>query len=278
MKPFVENYNSEVDRFRRTEVKTSIHEFVNYDRVKWDSTLKNHIQRLRYGSHENGYYRESLYRPFTKKRLYFDRLFINSVHLQHYFFPVTNSETENRAICVSGAGHDVFRTLITDKISEFKFSNSANGGTQCFPFYTYDQDGSNRRENITDYALDQFRSHYNDPAISKWDIFYYVYRLLHHPGYRERYALDLKRNLPRIPFAPNPHPKPLPDGSVSTRPHKEGGLQPLMRSGIYHPNLNAKCNWSRVNFARIRHLLKSVFGWRSENDNSMGVNSAVRLR
>ena len=50
--------------------------------------------------------------------------------------------------------------------------------------------------------LSQFRSRYNDPAISKWDIFYYVYGLLHHPGYRERYALDLKRNLPRIPFAP----------------------------------------------------------------------------
>ena len=78
---------------------------------------------------------------------------------------------------------------------------------QCFPFYTYDEDGSNRRENITDWALSQFRSHYNDPAISKWDIFYYVYGLLHHPGYRElRYALDLKRNLPRIPFAPSQTP------------------------------------------------------------------------
>ena len=51
---------------------------------------------------------------------------------------------------------------------------------QCFPFYTYDEDGSDRRENITDWALDQFRDHYKDPAISKWDIFYYVYALLHH--------------------------------------------------------------------------------------------------
>ena len=87
---------------------------------------------------------------------------------------------------------------------------------QCFPFYTYDEDGSNRRENITDFALDQFRSHYSDPAISKWDIFYYVYALLHHPGYRERYALDLKRNLPRIPFVPSsptPSPGPFPEAS-----------------------------------------------------------------
>ena len=71
---------------------------------------------------------------------------------------------------------------------------------QCFPFYTYDEDGTNRRENITDWALEQFRSHYADRSITKWDIFHYVYAVLHHPAYRERYAANLKRELPRIPF------------------------------------------------------------------------------
>ena len=75
--------------------------------------------------------------------------------------------------------------------------------TQCFPFYTYDEDGSNRRENITDWALDRFRAHYGDDTITKWDIFHYVYGLLHHPTYRERYQANLKRDLPRIPFAPD---------------------------------------------------------------------------
>ena len=74
---------------------------------------------------------------------------------------------------------------------------------QCFPFYTYDEDGSNRRENITDWALAQFRAQYQDDTISKWDIFQYVYGLLHHPGYRERYQANLKRELPRLPFAPD---------------------------------------------------------------------------
>ena len=64
---------------------------------------------------------------------------------------------------------------------------------QCFPFYTYDEDGSNRRENITDWALAQFRTQYGDETISKWDIFHYVYGLLHHPAYRERYQANLKR-------------------------------------------------------------------------------------
>ncbi|PYX06076.1 MAG: hypothetical protein DMG88_19555 [Acidobacteria bacterium] len=73
-------------------------------------------------------------------------------------------------------------------------------GTQCFPFYTYAEDGSNRRENITEWALEQFRTGYGDPSITKWDIFHYVYAVLHHPEYRKRYAANLRRELPRIPF------------------------------------------------------------------------------
>lgn len=77
------------------------------------------------------------------------------------------------------------------------------GGSQCFPFYIYDEDGTNRRENITNWALEQYRSHYFDEKISKWDLFYYVYGLLHHPGYRTKFADNLKHELPRIPFAPD---------------------------------------------------------------------------
>ena len=74
------------------------------------------------------------------------------------------------------------------------------GDTQCFPFYVYAEDGSNRRENITDWALGKFRDEYADPTITKWDIFHYVYAVLHAPGYRAAYAENLKRDLPRIPF------------------------------------------------------------------------------
>ena len=67
--------------------------------------------------------------------------------------------------------------------------------------YTYDEDGTNRRENITDWALTHFQRHYKDHTITKWDIFHYTYGLLHHPEYRERYQENLKRDLPHIPFA-----------------------------------------------------------------------------
>ena len=72
---------------------------------------------------------------------------------------------------------------------------------QCFPFYVYSEDGTNRRENITDWALEHFRKHYKDKKITKWDIFYYVYGVLHHPEYRAKYAENLNRELPRIPLA-----------------------------------------------------------------------------
>ena len=80
------------------------------------------------------------------------------------------------------------------------FASAIRADPSAFPSTRYDEDGSNRRENITDWALNEFRTHYNDPNITKWDIFHYVYAVLHHPEYRERYAANLKRELPRIPF------------------------------------------------------------------------------
>ena len=72
----------------------------------------------------------------------------------------------------------------------------------AFPSTSTTKTARNRRENITDWALQQFREHYKDKKINKWDIFHYVYGLLHHPGYREKFADNLKRELPRIPLRP----------------------------------------------------------------------------
>jgi predicted helicase len=85
---------------------------------------------------------------------------------------------------------------------------------QLFPFYTYDEDGTNRRENITDWALAEYRSRYG-ADVTKWEIFHAVYGLLHSPDYRERYAENLKRELPRIPCSrpPASAPSPRPDGA-----------------------------------------------------------------
>ncbi|HJZ58869.1 MAG TPA: type ISP restriction/modification enzyme [Gemmataceae bacterium] len=101
---------------------------------------------------------------------------------------------------VGGYGRKPFAVSLTHAIADLNFYADP---AQCFPFDVYDEDGSNRREKITDWALKQFRSHYQDKKISKWDVFHDVYGLLHHPGDRTKFADNLKKSLPRIPFAPD---------------------------------------------------------------------------
>ncbi len=200
MRQFVEDYNSQVDSYRRQSPKPNVDDFVDYDKIAWSSTLKQNLKRERYAKHNPDKIRVSLYRPFTKKLLYYAKLLIHRPGQFTEYFPDQQSQAENRLICVSGIGSNKpFQSYIVKAIPCLDILEK----TQCFPFYTYDKDGSHRQENITDWALAQFRDHYQDKAISKWDIFYYVYALLHHPRYRSRYAADLKRQLPHIPFAPD---------------------------------------------------------------------------
>ena len=67
----------------------------------------------------------------------------------------------------------------------------------------YAEDGSGQQENLTDSSLTEFRHRYLDNSIAKQDVFHYIYAILHHPRYRERYAANLKRSLPRVPFVPD---------------------------------------------------------------------------
>ena len=197
-----ETYNAEVDRWKRQENQreTNVDAFVVYDdtKISWSRDLKVKLKRgviVEYVKHK---VKTSLYRPFTKLNLYFDRTINNDVHVFPSIFPTPVTESENRVICVSGIGSNkTFQSLIVNVIPDVQLVS--NG--QCFPFYTYDEDGTNRQENITNWALAEFRDHYGDGTISKWDIFHYNYGLLHHPTYREKYEMNLKRDLPHIPFA-----------------------------------------------------------------------------
>lgn len=68
---------------------------------------------------------------------------------------------------------------------------------------TVASDGRVYVDNILDTSLEKFQTHYDDHAITKDDIFYYVYGILHHEGYRQKYKNDLTKELPRVPFAPD---------------------------------------------------------------------------
>jgi len=184
-----------------------VDDFVRYDRIKWSESLKANLARGNYGSFADSMVRASLYRPFTKRHLFFDRILNERRYQFPRIFPTPASEQENRVIMTPGIGNRKgFGCFVTAAIPALDFAFEK---AQCFPFYVYDEDGLHRRENITDWALEQFRARYKSAirnpqsAIDKWDIFYYVYGLLHHRGYRAKYADCLKRELPRIPFAPD---------------------------------------------------------------------------
>ena len=196
----IDTYNGEADRWQRREnQEIKVNDFVVYDdtKIKWDRELRQHLQRSRLGEYAESKVRTSLYRPFAKSNLFFDRVLNNCVYLLPTIFPTPDTETENQVIWLKVGKEWPLFALITNQIPDLL----PQSGSQCFPFYTYDENGTNRQENITDWVLAEFRTHYNDDTITKWDIFHYNYGLLHHPTYREKYEMNLKRDLPHIPFA-----------------------------------------------------------------------------
>ena len=197
----MEHYNGQVFQWKqRSNRNINVNDFIDTDdtKIKWTRSLKSKLKTGTLAEFSVENVRTSLYRPFTKSHLYFHRMMNECVYVFPSIFPTPDTETENRVICFSGTGSNKpFQTIVTAMIPSHDFLEK----TQCFPFYTYDEDGTNRQENITDWGLAEFRTHYNDDTITKWDIFHYVYGLLHHPAYREKYEMNLKRDLPHIPFA-----------------------------------------------------------------------------
>ena len=214
-------YNDEVDRFSSgnfshlssSEREDAANRFIDTDprKISWDHAQKIGVARGRRAESSCAAIRQSLYRPFTKQWLYFDHFFNNRVYQMPRIFP--DAAAENRVICVSGTGARSFSTLITDTLP--CLDNIEKG--QCFPLYLYDEANgvetpsdmfaalpapshkAGNRSALTDAGLAHFRTAYPGEAISKEDIFYYVYGLLHSPDYRTRYADNLAKELPRIP-------------------------------------------------------------------------------
>ena len=202
MKRTIEYYNEQVFRWKhQADREANVDNFVVYDdlKISWSSTLKQKLQGGQIAEFADSKIRQSFYRPFTKSNLFFDRVMNQRVFVLPSIFPTPETEAENQVIWLKvGATWPTFALMI-DKIPD----TLPSSGSQCFPFYIYDEDGRNRRENITDWALARFRAHYRDDAIGKWDIFHYIYALLHHPDYRERYQANLKRDLPRLLYTPD---------------------------------------------------------------------------
>ena len=181
------------------------------DNIKWSEELKNRLLR-RETEFKDSYIRKVAYRPYVATNCYADKTFLSRAYQMDQMFPENLSE--NKVICFPGKGSKkAFSALVVDTMPDLGF----NEATRCFPRYQYpkpsdtpkasdsllDVNSPDRIDNISDTALKAFQEHYSDDTITKDNIFDYVYGILHSPNYREQFANDLSKMLPRIPYAPD---------------------------------------------------------------------------
>ena len=187
------------------------------DRIKWNRELNLRLSRNYAICFQALMLRTGMYRPFVKQHLYFEAGFIQMTYQIPSMFPT--SDAPNQIIGATGRGASGgFYVLMTDAIPDL---NSLEAGAQCFARWRYESHDPNspdawvqngdegleavpgyrRVDNMTDWCLQQFRGQYPALQITKDDIWFYIYGLLHAPDYRDKYRSDLSKDLPRIPFA-----------------------------------------------------------------------------
>jgi len=222
-------YNAELVRFNLAHSgldtkarQAKVDGFINTDpaRISWTVNLKQDLARNKSFAHDNSSVTTSLYRPFTKQWIYFNRTFNERVLQMPRIFP--HAGAENLVIQFNakynGSGVPV---LVSNALPDLH----CNGDSQCFPLYLYDEQaqaedsgssdlfsateqgndepGLKRRDAITDEGLSHFQEAYPGERITKEDLFYYVYGILHSGDYRTRFADNLSKELPRIPKVKN---------------------------------------------------------------------------
>jgi predicted helicase len=169
--------------------------------IKWTRAVKNDLQNGIEYKFDSGHIIQAAYRPFVKANLYFEK-HLNEMQYQLGSMFLGEPNPTIAFLCVDSS--NPLAALAVNQQFDYCLLKMGNGGTQSLPRWRYDGEGE-RQDNITDWSLEQFRARYEPGKkpkrpITKDAIFYYVYGVLHDPVYREKYALNLKRDFPRIPF------------------------------------------------------------------------------
>jgi len=211
-------FNEQVAKYITAKQKSKslkANDFIDSDpkNISWSSSLISLLEKGEIAKFDKEEIATGMYRPFSKQILYQGEKFIHRRGQNEDFFP--DLKFENRVICVSGPGGVKPNTcLITNLIPDL---NCLDAGTQCFPLYYYEpkekiartlfdantESSHIRRDGITDFIQSRARDIYGK-KVTKEDIFYYVYGILHSPNYRDQFSSDLKKMLPRIPLVEEP--------------------------------------------------------------------------
>jgi len=166
--------------------------------IKWTRAVKNDLRKGISYEFDKSTIVKSTYRPYVCKKLYFSPQLNEMQYLLQQVFPKGRKAC---TILISGAPSS--KPFQVGAV-EFVHSYDALEKTLSLPRYRYID--AKQVDNITDWALTRFRNHYEKgkgkpkEAITKDAIFHYVYGVLHDPVYREKYALNLRREFPHLPF------------------------------------------------------------------------------
>ncbi|MBT0958394.1 DEAD/DEAH box helicase [Alphaproteobacteria bacterium KMM 3653] len=211
MRRMVDFYNAEIARYESASKPNDINKFVSDDgrKISWTGNLKADLGRSKRLEFDEEGIRPAIYRPFQSQWQYFNRRLNERVYQMPRIFP--NADAQNLAIHLTGIGVKTgFSALLVNRLPNFHHHDTG----QCFSLYLYDETqpddglfatagdqsgGLTRRDAITDAGLAHFQAAYPGQEISKEDLFYYIYGLLHSPDYRERFNNNLAKALPRIP-------------------------------------------------------------------------------
>ncbi|MCY1684539.1 DEAD/DEAH box helicase [Kocuria sp. SL71] len=207
----IDFYNSEVVRATQPGYTPDF----DPTKLSWNRADKTNVLRGRTIEHRDSAYREGLYRPFARANVYFDRAYNDMVYRLEQLFPT--AQHDNYGFWIVGAGSAVpFSAIASTYIPDLHVAGAGSGGN-FFPRYRWEPaenegtiafdlggevaDGYRRVDNITDDFHRLVQKRYGN-QVTKDEVFFFLYGLLHSPEYRERYAGELKQMLPRIPHVP----------------------------------------------------------------------------
>lgn len=196
----VEAYNTELHRWQAAKCPKDIDAFLRVDEtsLKWVRKTKRFLARGIPAEFVDGRIVPALYRPFVATWAFFDKMFNEDIYRLPRYFPEATRPALNPTLVVTVNAQVEFSCQVTHRLPCMDV-----GGRPSFLLSMFAWDGATRRDNITDWALVEFRKRYGDETITKGAVFHFVYALLHHSEYRSRYETHLRRELPRIPFAPD---------------------------------------------------------------------------
>ncbi len=230
---FSEIYEHERQKWNNSEQNESLQNFlgvksttnaVSTNKIKWNAELMQNLKRNASTNYNSFKIREASYRPFVKQFVYVDEVLTHRPYQQFRFFPLQKQQTPNPTICVTVHKQVPLVVHATNFIPDNGYGARA---THSFAKYFFDEETDEFKENITDWALEQFRHHYSSKPVkfkaknfkelkkslqnmkdnqeeartlTKDTIFAYIYAVLHSPEYRKKYEKILHTELPRIPM------------------------------------------------------------------------------